>query len=112
MKATKEPLDEGERGEQKTRLKTQHAENKDHGTWPHHFTAKRKSGAVTDSISIIVQSLSPIQLFVTPRTAACQASLSFTISQTYVHGVNDLIQPSHSLSPLSPPALNLSQHFQ
>ena len=29
--------------------------------------------------------------------------------QTYVHWVNDAIQPSHPLSPPSPPALNLSQ---
>ena len=31
-------------------------------------------------------------------------------AQTYVHWVGDAIQPSHPLSPLSPPALNLSQH--
>ena len=30
--------------------------------------------------------------------------------QTYVHEVGDVIQPSHPLSPSSPPALNLSQH--
>ena len=30
--------------------------------------------------------------------------------QTRVHQVADAIQPSHSLSPLSPPAFNLSQH--
>ena len=34
--------------------------------------------------------------------------LDFT--QTYVHWVSDAIQPSHPLSPPSPPALNLSQH--
>ena len=33
-----------------------------------------------ESLSLIVQSLSRVQLFVTPWTAACQASLSFTIS--------------------------------
>ena len=43
-----------------------------------------------------------------------QASLSFTIylpefAQVHVHCVGDAIQPSHSLSPSSPPALNLSQ---
>ena len=32
------------------------------------------------SITVVVQSLSPIQLFVAPWTAACQAFLSFTIS--------------------------------
>ena len=31
-------------------------------------------------------------------------------AQTHVHWVGDAIQPSHSLSPSSPPALNLSQH--
>ena len=30
--------------------------------------------------------------------------------QTHVHRVGDAIQPSHALSPASPPALNLSQH--
>ena len=45
-----------------------------------------------------------------PWTAAHQASLSFTISQTQVHFVDDAIQPSHPLSPPSPLALNLSQH--
>ena len=34
--------------------------------------------------------------------------LEFT--QTHVHWVGDAIQPSHSLSSLSPPALNFSQH--
>ena len=31
-------------------------------------------------------------------------------AQTHVHWVSDAIQPSHSLSPPSPPAFNLSQH--
>ena len=31
-------------------------------------------------------------------------------AQTHVHQVNDAIQPSHPLSPPSPPALNLYQH--
>ena len=34
--------------------------------------------------------------------------LEFT--QTHVHRVSDAIQPSHPLSSLSPPALNLSHH--
>ena len=48
----------------------------------------------------------------TPWTAAYQASLSFTISWSLlklVHWVHDAIQPSHPLSPSSPPSLNLSQ---
>ena len=31
-------------------------------------------------------------------------------AQTHVHWVSDVIQPSHPLSPPSPPAFNLSQH--
>ena len=31
-------------------------------------------------------------------------------AQTHVHWISDAIQPSHPLSPPSPPALNLSQH--
>ena len=32
------------------------------------------------------------------------------LAQSWVHRVSDAIQPSHPLSPASPPALNLSQH--
>ena len=38
---TKEPLDETERGEWKSCLKTQHSENEDHDIWSHHFMANR-----------------------------------------------------------------------
>ena len=62
----------------------------------------------------VVHSLSPVWLFETPWTAACQAFLSFTISQSLlklrVHWVGDAIQSSHPLLPPYPPALNLSQH--
>ena len=57
-----------------------------------------------------VQLLSRVWLFMTPWTAACQASLSISNSWTHVHQVSDAIQPSHPLSYPSPPALNLSQH--
>ena len=33
----KKPLDESERGEQKSWLKAQCSENEDHGIWSHHF---------------------------------------------------------------------------
>ena len=32
------------------------------------------------------------------------------LTQTHIHRVSDAIQPSHPLSPHSPPAFNLSQH--
>ena len=41
QRGTKEPLDEGERGEWKSWLKTQHLKNKYHGSWSHHFMASR-----------------------------------------------------------------------
>ena len=67
-----------------------------------------------DSISCSsVQSLSCVWLFVTPWTAACQASLSITNSLSLVKlmfiEAGDAIQPSHPLSS-PPPAFNLSQH--
>ena len=40
-RGTKEPLDETERGECKSWLKTQHSKNKDHGNQSHHFMASR-----------------------------------------------------------------------
>ena len=57
-----------------------------------------------------VQLLSCVQLFVTPWTAAFQASLSVTISWRLLMSISDTIQPSHPLSSPSPPAFNLSQH--
>ena len=41
VKKTKEPLDESERGERKSWLKTQHSENEDHGIRSHQFMANR-----------------------------------------------------------------------
>jgi len=38
---TEEPLDESERGEWKSWLKTQHSKNEDHGIWCHHFMENR-----------------------------------------------------------------------
>ena len=55
-----------------------------------------------------VQLLSHVWLFVTPWTAACQASLSITNSRSLLklmsNWVGDAIQPSHPLSSPSPPA--------
>ena len=54
-----------------------------------------------------------VWLFATPWTAAFQAPLSFTISQSLLELMSiesDAIRPSQPLSPPSPLALNLSQH--
>ena len=62
----------------------------------------------------VIQSLSRVWLFMTPWTAACQASLSFTIywsllKLTSIQSVM-AIQSSHPPSSPSPPTLSLSQH--
>ena len=44
----------------------------------------------------------------TPGFPVCHYLLEF--AQTHVHWVNDAIQPSRPLSPLSPPAFNLFKH--
>ena len=61
---------------------------------------------------ISVQLLSCVLLFVTPWTAAPEASLSILLelSQTHVHQVSDVIQSSHPLSSPSLPAFSLSRH--
>ena len=56
-----------------------------------------------------VQSLSRVWLFATPWTAACQASLSITSSQSLLRLMSiESVMPSHHLilSSLSPPAQN------
>ena len=58
-----------------------------------------------------VQSVSHVQLFVTPWIAACQASLSITSFQSLLKlmSIESDIQPSHAQSSPSP-AFSLSQH--
>ena len=60
----------------------------------------------------VVQLLNYVQLFVTPWTAAYQASLSFTIFQSLLKLMsNESVMPSnHPLSLSSPFALSLDQH--
>ena len=56
-----------------------------------------------------VQSLSCVRLFVTPRTAACQASLSITNSQSLLKLISiESVMPSNRLilcCPLLPPSI-------
>ena len=52
-KITKEPLNEGERGEWKSWLKTQHSKNEDHGIWSHHFMAIERETVETVSDFIL-----------------------------------------------------------
>ena len=63
---------------------------------------------------VVVQLLSHVQLFVTPCTVACQASLAFTISLSLLKfmSIESVMSSNHPppLSSPSPPALNLSQY--
>ena len=65
------------------------------------------------SVLILVAQSCP-KLFVNPWTAACQASLFITNSQSLLKLMSiELVtpfKPSHPLSSPSPPAFNLSQH--
>ena len=62
-------------------------------------------------VVVIVESLSCVQLFVTPWAAVCRASLSLTISRSLPKCMStELVMPSnhHPLPPSSPFAFNLS----
>ena len=69
---------------------------------------------VTKVYFFVVQSLSCVQPFATPRTAAGQAPLSCTISWSLLKlvSIESAMPSSHLISccPGSPPALSLSQH--
>ena len=66
------------------------------------------------AVSCYVQLLIHVRLFVTPMDCSTPVfpvlHYLLDLAQTHVHWVGDAIQPSHPLSPSSPPALNLSQH--
>ena len=60
---------------------------------------------------VVVQSLGHVRLFATPWTAAHQASLSFTISQSLLKLMSiELVMPSNHLILCCPLLLLLSKH--
>ena len=79
----------------------------------HNFTVNRQKLFCEISVLPVVQSLSQVQVFVTPCTAARQAFLSNTISWSLPKFMSiEFMKLSNHLilSPHCPPALNLSQH--
>ena len=73
--------------------------------WPHSPSSWNKpleAWFMQIFVFIAVQTLSCVWLFVTPWTAACQASLSFTIfwSLLKLMSIESVIQPSHLCHPL------------
>ena len=72
---------------------------------------KTQCGSQISSFVVVVQLLSRVQLFGTPWTAGCQASLSFTISQSLLKLTSlELKMPSNHLI-LCLPLLLLSSIF-
>ena len=72
-----------------------------------HMTMSHPGLVLFDAVQLLIH----VRLFATPWTAACQTSLSFTISQSLLKLISiDTIWPSLLLSSPSPPAFNLSQH--
>ena len=65
--------------------------------------ATRKAPSVIFVVVVIVQSLSCVQLFVTPLSAAHQVSLSFTISQSLLRFMSiTSVMPSNHSSSVAP----------
>ena len=65
------------------------------GKWLHSFMGE--TWTLTEVV-VVVQSLTHVQLFATPWTAACLASLSFTISQSLLkHMSVESVMPSNHL---------------
>ena len=82
-------------------------------TWPILVNNPCQFEKYVYSAAVFVRSLSRVQLFATPWTAACQASLSITHSGvcSNSHPLSQWChQPSHPLLSPSPPAFSLSQH--
>ena len=71
-----------------------------HGTLPgmQILYSTLTSAAETGVGVVVVQSLTPVQLFATPWTAACQASLSFNISPSLLKLMSmESVMPSNHL---------------
>ena len=69
---------------------------------------------LSQSIIIVIQSPSCVQLFVTPMDCSTPDLPVFhyllEFAQVHVHCISDAIQPSHPLMPFSLSTINLSQH--
>ena len=62
------------------------------------FTAMKKLVLIINTANNVVQSLSHVQFFVTPWTAACQDPLSYTISQNLLRFMlTESVMSSHRL---------------
>ena len=65
---------------------------------------------MNDIVTVVVQLLNCLLFFVTPWTAAYQAPLYSTVSQSLLKCVSIESVMLSNMSPASPSALNISQH--
>ena len=75
----------------------------------------RTNPTLENACIVVIQSLSPVGIFVTPWTTCSMSGSSVLhylpeFPQAPIHRVSDAIQPSHPLLFPSPLAFNLSQH--
>ena len=78
---------------------------------PREYVQVRHKTDTFDNCSIVVQWLSCVPLFVTPwATGFTVLHYLSEFAQTHIHGEDEAIQSSHSLSTPSLPSLNLSHH--
>ena len=87
---------------------------KDTMPFPIHFQSTWSKVCILDpqSVGAVVQPLRHVQLFATPWTLAYQASLSFTISLSFLKllSIESIMPSKHLILCHPPPAFNLSQH--
>ena len=76
--------------------------------FPQRDCALRKASLLLSSCQVVLTLCNPVECS-TPGFPVPHYLLEF--AQTHVHWIGDAIQPSHPLSPTSPPALNLPQHL-
>ena len=74
------------------------------------ISIKLLKNPMNDIVTVVVQLLSCVLFFVTPWTAAYQAPLYSTISQSLLKCISIESVMLSNMSPPSPPALNISQH--
>ena len=75
--APKKPLNESERGEWKSWLKTQHSENKDHGIWSHHFMGNRWGNSGNKSQTLFLGAPKSLQMV----TAAMKLKDAYSLEE-------------------------------
>ena len=84
----------------------------DYSPWGHRVGHDWATNTFTSDTSVQLsscESLSRVQLYVTPWTGLPVYHQLLEFTQTHVHGVGDAIQPSHPLLSPSSPTFNLPQ---